>query len=280
MINIKNLIKDAAERLISSDSPETDAYELVRFAFSLTKNDILISPERDIDEKQLSEFNALVEKRATGYPLQYIIGEWDFYGNTFSVCEGVLIPRPETEQIVYNADKFLKNKTDKVVFDLCTGSGCIGLSVAVNNPHCRVYLFDVSSDALGCCRKNAAQLALENVTVLDYDIFNGFNEKLPAPDVILSNPPYVTQEEYETLDKGIFYEPKMAIVADGDGLGFYRAICEKWLPYLKSGGFYMLESGEGQPAEICRIVNQYHSLTCEIQSDMYGVDRFVSGSKE
>lgn len=279
MINIKNLIKDTAERLICSDSPETDAYELVKYVFSLTKNDILISPEREIDKSKLDIFNALVEKRATGYPLQYIIGEWDFYGNTFRVCEGVLIPRPETEQIVYNADKFLKNKSDKVVFDLCTGSGCIGLSVAVNNPQCRVYLFDVSPDALRCCRENVAQLSLGNVTVVDYDIFKGFSDNLPAPDVILSNPPYVTEEEYNTLEQGIFFEPKLAIVAEGDALGFYRAISEKWLPHLKNGGFFMLESGEGQPEEICKILKN-HGFTYEIQPDMYGVDRFVAGSKE
>ena len=280
MTNIKTLIKQSAERLKYSDSPETDALELAKFVFSLTRNDILISPEREIAEEQLKEFDALVEKRAGGYPLQYILGEWDFYGNTFKVTEGVLIPRPETEQIVYEANNFLKNKKDAVVFDLCAGSGCIGLSVAVNNPNCRVYLFDISQAALACCKTNAELLCLDNVTVLDYDIFNGFDDGLPCPDVILSNPPYVTQEEFETLEREIFFEPKEAIVADGDALCFYRAICEKWLPELKNQGFYMFESGEGQPPCICEFVKELNGFTCNINPDMYGVDRFVSGRKE
>ena len=87
MTNIKTLIKQSAERLKYSDSPETDALELAKFVFSLTRNDILISPEREIAEEQLKEFDALIEKRAGGYPLQYILGEWDFYGNTFKVTE-------------------------------------------------------------------------------------------------------------------------------------------------------------------------------------------------
>lgn len=280
MTNIKSLIRNAADRLVCSDSPETDAYELVKHVFSLTKNDILISPERDLDEKKLSYFDTLIRKRAGGYPLQYILGEWDFYGYTFKVTEGVLIPRPETEQIVFEANNFIKNKKNAVVFDLCTGSGCIGLSVAANNPQCKVYLFDISPAALKCSRENAELLSLKNVTVLEYDIFNGFNTSLPCPDVILSNPPYVTEEEFNTLQKEIFFEPKEAIVAEGDGLCFYRAICEKWLPNLQQGGFYMLESGEGQPPSICNYIKELKDFTFKIQPDIYGVDRFVSGSKE
>ncbi|MBQ8209317.1 MAG: peptide chain release factor N(5)-glutamine methyltransferase [Clostridia bacterium] len=280
MTNIKNLIKNTADKLICSDAPETDAYELVKYVFGLSKNDILISPERELDKNKLNRFDALVEKRAGGYPLQYIIGEWDFYGYTFKVNEGVLIPRPETEQIVYEANKFLKNKKNAVVFDLCTGSGCIGLSVAANNPQCKVYLFDISPAALDCSRENTALLSLENVTVLDCDIFSGFNGNLPLPDVILSNPPYVTEEEFVSLQREIFFEPKEAIVAEGDGLCFYRAICEKWLPKLKNGGFYMLESGEGQPESICSIIEDIKGFSFEIQPDLYGVDRFVSGTKE
>lgn len=280
MINIKNLIKQAETQLIHSDSPETDAYEIAKFVFAFTKNDILINPQRDISLQKLNEFDSLIKKRASGYPLQYIIGEWDFYGNTFKVNEGVLIPRPETEQIVFEANKFLKNKKNAVVFDLCSGTGCIGLSVAVNNPQCRVYLFDISPAALQCSQLNTELLSLENVSVLEYDIFNGFNDDLPLPDVILSNPPYVTEDEFSTLEREIFFEPKEAIVAEGDGFCFYRAICKKWLPKLKNGGFYMFESGEGQPPHICEFLKKLKDFTYNIVADMYGVDRFVSGRKE
>lgn len=276
MTDIKRLIKLTADELSRSDAPEFEAYELVKHVFGLSKTDILLNPVRELNEDKISRFNELVSKRRSGYPLQYILGEWDFYGFTFKVREGVLIPRNETEQIADEACRFLKNKKDAVVFDLCSGSGCIGLSVAANNPGCRVYLFDISPEALDCSETNRGLLSLDNVRILDYDIFSGLDmHALPAPDVILSNPPYVTEQEFSTLEAEIFHEPKRAIVAEGDGLGFYRCLCGKWLPYLKKGGFFMFESGEGQPEEIIKMISG--DFTAETQNDMYGVCRFVSG---
>lgn len=282
MTDIRALLKDAEKKLVTSDAPDVDAYEIFRFVTNMSKTDILLSPRRDISEDKLSVFSALIKKRATGYPLQYILGEWDFYGLSFFVGEGVLIPRNETEQLADEACKFLKNKKDKVVFDLCTGSGCIGLSVAANNPGCKVYLADISPFALECAEKNRKALSLDNVQIISYDIFQGFQDSgLPKPDVILSNPPYVTREEFETLQTEIFYEPESAIVCEGDGLDFYRCLAEKWLPYLNENGFYMFESGEEQPEKITRIIkhttaSDFYAECCD---DIYGVCRFVKGGK-
>ncbi len=284
MTDLKALLREAADKLVTSDAPDVDASEILRKVTGFSRHDILIQPEREVCEEELLLFHSLVEKRATGYPLQYILGEWDFYGNTFFVTEGVLIPRNETEQIADEACQFLKNKKNKVIFDLCSGSGCIGISVAVNNPTCEVYLFDISPEALECSRRNLSKLSLDNVKIFDYDIFHGFEKTgLPTPDVILSNPPYVTREEFLTLQTEIFYEPEKAIVCDGDGLDFYRCICEKWLPYLNRGGFFMLESGEEQPAKIVDIMKNtltdYNYYNPECCDDMYGVCRFVKGGK-
>ena len=282
MTDIKALLKSAEKQLISSDAPDVDAFEIFSFVTGLSKTDILMNPKREITEAKLSEFDALIAKRATGYPLQYILGEWDFYGFSFFVNEGVLIPRNETEQIAHEACLYLKNKKNKVVFDLCTGSGCIGLSIAANNPDCRVYLADISPFALECAEKNRQKLSLSNVQILDYDIFKGFSESsLPKPDVIVSNPPYVTREEFETLQTEIFYEPETAIVCDGDGFDFYRCLSEKWLPYINDGGFYMLESGEDQPEKIAQFVKKAdETLSAVCDNDLYGVCRFVKGGKQ
>ena len=282
MTDIKALLKDAEKQLVSSDAPDVDAFEIFSFVTGLSKTDILMTPKRAIIQEKLNEFNALIAKRATGYPLQYILGEWDFYGFSFFVNEGVLIPRNETEQIAHEACLYLKNKKNKVVFDLCTGSGCIGLSIAANNPDCRVYLADISPFALECAEKNRQNLGLSNVQILDYDIFKGFSESsLPKPDVIVSNPPYVTREEFETLQTEIFYEPETAIVCEGDGLDFYRCLAEKWLPYINDGGFYMLESGEDQPEKIAQFVkNADSTLSALCDNDLYGVCRFVKGGKQ
>ena len=282
MTDIKSLLKDAEKQLVSSDAPDVDAFEIFSYVTGFSKTDILMNPKREISSEKLSEFDSLIAKRATGYPLQYILGEWDFYGFSVFVNEGVLIPRNETEQIAHEACLYLKNKKNKVVFDLCTGSGCIGLSIAANNPDCRVYLADISPFALECAEKNRQKLSLSNVQILDYDIFKGFSESsLPKPDVIVSNPPYVTREEFETLQTEIFYEPETAIVCDGDGLDFYRCLAEKWLPYINDGGFYMLESGEDQPEKIAQFVKEADAtLSAVCDKDLYGVCRFVKGGKQ
>lgn len=285
MTDIRALLKEAEKKLITSDAPDVDAYEIFRFVTGLGRTDILLTPCAEISEEKLCKFSAFIEKRASGYPLQYILGEWDFYGHTFFVNEGVLIPRNETEQIAEEACSYLKRKKEKVVFDLCSGSGCIGLSIAANNPDCKVYLMDISSFALECSKKNLKALFLENAEILNYDIFKGFkNCGLPKPDVIVSNPPYVTREEFETLQTEIFYEPESAIVCEGDGLDFYRCLAEKWLPYLNENGFFMFESGEEQPEKIIEIIKNTSVLniskySTECCDDIYGVCRFVKGGK-
>lgn len=286
MTDIRAIVKDAAEKLVCSDAPGFDAWELFTFVTHIGRNDVLLNPEREVSEENLKKFSSLVDKRATGYPLQYILGEWDFYGYTFFVNENVLIPRCETEQIADEVCKYLRNKSGKVIFDLCSGSGCIGLSIAANNPDCRVYLFDISESALECSEKSLRSMGLRNAEIVSCDIFSGYQGKgLPLPDVIVSNPPYVTREEYNTLQTEIFFEPENAIVCDGDGLDFYRCIAEKWLPYLNCGGFFMFESGEEQPEKITEILKstsefnyEKYSICCE--DDMYGICRFVKGGEK
>lgn len=282
MTDIKKLLKEAEKKLVTSDAPDVDAYEIFHLVTGLVKTDILMNPCAELSDEKLNEFSALIEKRSTGYPLQYILGEWDFYGFRFGIGEGVLIPRNETEQIADEACRFLRGKKDKVVFDLCSGSGCIGLSVAANNPDCNVYLADISVYALECSDRNRKIIAPDNAKIVPFNIFDGFEKSsLPRPDVILSNPPYVTREEFETLQTEIFYEPENAIVCEGDGLDFYRCLAEKWLPYLNDGGFFMFESGEGQPGKIVEIIKNgtdsgFHTECCD---DIYGVCRFVKGEK-
>lgn len=282
MTDIKALLKEAEKKLACSDAPDVDAYEIFRFVTNISKTDILLDPSKEVSEDKLNRFFALIEKRASGYPLQYILGEWDFYGLTFFVNEGVLIPRNETEQIADEVCKYLKNKKEKIIFDLCSGSGCIGLSIAANNPDCKVYLMDISPFALECSKKNKKALFLDNAEILSYDIFLGFQDcGLPKPDVIVSNPPYVTREEFETLQTEIFYEPESAIVCEGDGLDFYRCLAEKWLPHLNDGGFYMFESGEEQPGKIIEIIKNTATanFNAVCSDDIYGVCRFVKGGK-
>ncbi|MCD7774240.1 MAG: peptide chain release factor N(5)-glutamine methyltransferase [Clostridiales bacterium] len=280
--DLKILVRECARELQNSDAPETEAYELVKHALGFGKTDIILEPVRETDDERLSYLNDCVKKRKSGYPLQYILGQWDFYGRTFTLREGVLIPRCETEQIADECCRFLKNKKDKVVFDLCAGSGCIGLSAAVNNPLCKFFLFDNSEDAVFCQNDNLSLLSLDNVTILDYDIFYGFNkELLPFPDVILSNPPYVNKEDMENLQTEVRYEPETALYGGEDGLDFYRCIVKKWLPSLKHGGFFMLECAENQPERVLEMIeNENLPLRSSSENDIFGVNRFVCGYRD
>lgn len=280
-IDLKSAAYDAAKRLSCSDAPLTEAYELINHVFGFDKTSVITDPVREVESDDVDAFYKCIKKRASGYPLQYIIGEWDFYGYTFLVKEGVLIPRPETEQIADKACRLLKSQKDKVIFDLCAGSGCIGLSVAANNPECKVFLFDISQEAIECQKRNSERLGLDNAAILDYDIFYGFdNEKLPEPDVILCNPPYINERDMAELQREVRYEPELALFGGSDGLDFYRCLSEKWLPYINKNGFFMLECGEEQPERVVEFIsNEKLPFECKCEEDIYGVVRFVYGER-
>lgn len=255
-----------------------EAKEITAFCLKIKVSDLLFFQNNicsDLAERNASE---CARRRVNGEPLQYILGEWTFCSIPFKVGAGVLIPRPETEFIVYEANKFLKGKKDKVIFDLCTGSGCIGISVAVNNPECNVYLLDVSPDAVSYAEKNVLLNGVKNVTILKYDIFDGYkSEILPLPDVILSNPPYIMSNEIASLQAEVLKEPELALDGGEDGLDFYRVIAEKWLGYIKDGGMFVLESGENQPPIIKNMIDGFSNV--KIEKDFFSVERFVAGYK-
>ena len=205
----------------------------------------IVSGNEDVSNDAENAFLSAVKRRTDGEPLQYILGEWEFMGLNFKVGKGVLIPRPETEMLVIEANAYLKSKENPVVYDLCAGSGAIGLSVAKFNPFSTVYLFEKYDGALGYLRKNAEMLELSNVRILKYDIFDGCPCDLPKADVLLSNPPYIKDSEVKTLQKEVGFEPDTALKGGDDGLLFYRAIHDKWFDAVKKGGIFVFECGDG-----------------------------------
>ncbi len=248
--------RDAVKRLSDAecDSPEFDAQQLVSYCFGYNKTGLLMHSGTEVDEVKLIHFADCIKRRCNHEPLQYIIGMWDFYKYSFKVGEGVLIPRPETEMLVdFAVDKINKNGY-KVVFDLCCGSGCIGLSVAKMCPGVKVYSLDISDTALSYTRQNKELLIADNVTVMKADILDGTSFiGLPRPDIILSNPPYIRSEEIKTLQKEVQFEPALALDGGDDGLVFYRALSEIWYPLINRGGYLAMECGEDQAEDIMSI---------------------------
>lgn len=208
-------------------------------------------------------------KLKTGEPLQYVIGKWDFYKSEFYVGEGVLIPRPETEELVELAVKHLKTVTNPVIIDLCSGSGCIGISIAKAVLNSKVYCIEKSKDAFKYLEKNAKNC--NNVILINEDISNDVD--IENADLVISNPPYIKTSDLNELQDEVKKEPKMALDGGSDGLDFYRIINDKWNSKLKSSGELMLEIGEDQGADIVDVLTEFTDI--KVKKDMYGNDRMV-----
>ncbi len=197
-------------------------------------------------DSQISIMNKIVERRKIGEPLQYIVGKWDFYGFTFEVGEGVLIPRPETENLAEYVLDEIKNVKNPIVFDLCSGSGCIGLTIAKLRPDSTVYMFEKEKKAFDYLLKNLNNFGLKNTTAVKCDIFTFDFKDLPNADLIVSNPPYIKSGEIPFLQTEVQKEPVSALDGGEDGLNFYKCIASRWLDKVKKGGLMALECGDAQ----------------------------------
>lgn len=192
-------------------------------------------------------------------PLAYILGEWSFYGLDLYVDSNVLIPRDDScalAELAMKRARYLDK--DPRILDLCTGTGCIGLAIADRVKDARVTLGDISPDALGVAKKNVARLKLGGrVSCLRVDALQPAPAFLGKFHMIVSNPPYITTAEMQTLDASVRdYEPHLALHGGDDGLIFYRAIVENFTPALRPGGLLAFEFGEGQGDAICRLLEE------------------------
>lgn len=226
------------------------------------------------DEIIHRRFADLLWRVKSGEPLQYIIGKWDFYKSEFFVGRGVLIPRPETEELTDLAVKAVREQGECVVYDLCAGSGCIGASIAAECPESTVYLIEKSGDAMPYLLKNTREL--KNASVICGDIATDF--ELPRADFIVTNPPYIPTSLIDNLQREVLYEPLMALDGGDDGLDFYRLINKIWSNKLKRGGMLFAEIGENQGGDIAGILSSF--INIKIIKDMYSNDRIVTAEKE
>ena len=223
-----------------------------------------------VNMKRLADF---LWRLKTGEPLQYVMGKWDFYESEFFVGEGVLIPRPETEELTELVIDYAKSLEKPVIFDLCSGSGCIGISVAKKLSNAFVYCIEKSKDAYKYLERNAKGVA--NVKCILGDINNEFD--LPSADIIVSNPPYIKSGDMKTLQKEVKKEPSMALDGGDDGLDFYRIINDKWKKYLKDNGRLFLEIGEDEGESIKDALSAFSNIT--VKKDLSGNDRMVVADK-
>ncbi len=216
-----------------------------------------------------------LKRRLSGEPLQYILGEWDFYGITLKVGDGVLIPRADTETVVETAIDLLKQTQNPTAFDLCAGSGCIGIALA-KHAKANVKFFEKSEKALGYLSFNV-ESTKTNGEIIVCDVLDEPQQGLPNADLIISNPPYIKSSVIPNLQKEVSFEPNMALDGGEDGLIFYRAIAKKWKKKLKKGGYLVFEIGFDQMEEVTEILQNEGYSEITAKKDLCGNYRVVHG---
>ena len=253
---------------------ELDARLLLEFICHTDRNALYAHGDQEIEEEKMQDFLQLIEKRAVHIPLQHLTGEQNFMGLDFLVNEHVLIPRQDTEILV---EEIMRDLHDGIrILDMCTGSGCILLSLLHYSNDCSGVGVDVSEDALAVARQNADRLAEKQAVFIQSDLF----EKVEGSfDLIVSNPPYIRSQEIAGLMPEVReHEPHLALDGKDDGLHFYREIIKGAMPHLKRGGQLFFEIGydQGEAVQALLAANGYTEIA--VVKDYAGLDRVVYGT--
>jgi release factor glutamine methyltransferase len=236
---------------------------------NINKADLLLRHDEDFASPELE---AAVAKRCEHYPLQYILGYWDFFHETYRVNENTLIPRQDTEKLVELAIRYIPDNAR--IIDLCTGSGCVAISTLAARKDCRGVAVDIFPETLDVARENAESNGVgDRVGFLTCDVLEpSFMNELGKFDCVLSNPPYIETHQIPLLDDELSYEPEAALDGGDDGLDFYRVIINEYRNYLTPNGIMLLEIGCDQAKAVSAIASDA-GMRCEIFKDYGGNDR-------
>lgn len=246
--------------------------------FGLSKADILCGAVEEMTAEKTAELNKIFGRLTEGEPVQYVLGRAEFSGRWFNVRPGVLIPRPETEELCAWITADSKASGSPKVLDIGTGSGCIAITLQLDMPESKVTAWDISADALDVARENAQQLGA-NVNFVKLDALNAKPEG--EWDVIVSNPPYICEKEKKDMAVNVLeHEPHTALfVPDADPLLFYRAITRLAVQTLSKGGRLYFEINPIYADDTCRMMRAEGMTAVELRSDMYGKQRMAKGIK-
>ncbi|MGN1080477.1 MAG: peptide chain release factor N(5)-glutamine methyltransferase, partial [Acutalibacteraceae bacterium] len=226
------------------------------------------------EKKRLLELSEEIKK---GKPLQYILGEWDFFGRSFTVNENVLIPRQDTELLVEKTMEIAKGGEN--ILELCTGSGCIAVSLANEISGCTVTAVELSEGAAEIAEKKIHRFCKKNVVLERLDVLSKCPERHEGKfDILVSNPPYIKTADLDLLDKNVKNEPRMALDGGTDGLMFYRAIAKNWKKSMKSGGKILLEIGFDEAESVKGILEKNGFCGVSVFKDSGNNDRVIIGT--
>lgn len=274
---LKSVLSEVTARLRAGGipEPESDAWILFSHAFGLDRTHYLLEQERPATENELTRLEAAVQTRLTRVPVQYITGEQDFYGLTFRVTPAVLIPRYDTEVLV---DLVLsENPKAERFLDLCTGSGCIAVSLMKSGQFASGEATDISREALNVAADNASRNGV-TLTFSEGDLWDAVGNK--TYDVIVSNPPYIAESERPMLMPEVReHEPGLALFAERDGLAFYERIARKACEHLVPGGRLYVEIGATQGEQVSELFTQNGLTDVRVTKDLAGLPRVVSAHR-
>ena len=269
----KNYVQKLKDKSI--DSAERDVVSLIAFGLGLSSADVLLHQNKLVSDTELSKLDDLINRRAAFEPVSKIIQKRFFWDSTFYVNRQVLDPRPETELLVETVlENFGKSKN---ILELGTGSGCIAISLALALHQVRIIGCDVSKSALCIARQNA-KLNNAKVNFIYSDWFENIVGKF---DIIVSNPPYIKQDEFLNLPNDVkCFDPKIALVGGADGLDCYRKIAFSISLYLNDGGKGFFEIGLGQRNQVISLFEEHGLSVFDVQNDLNGVERVVCVKKD
>lgn len=279
MVTLNELLREAISALqpLDLENPRFEAGCLIKAATGIGEMTFLTEPDLPITDTQQAALKALLSRRLLGEPLQYILGEWEFYGFPFKVGEGVLIPRQDTETLVELSEPYLNDTM--LCADLCAGSGCIGISLA-RLTGCKFHSYELSDRALGYLNDNIGLNGVGDlVTAINADVLSeAVAENAPMYDAVLTNPPYLTSKDMTELMPEVQREPEMALFGGEDGLDYYREILSIWTKRLKKGGLIAAEIGMGQENDVIAIFAE-NGIKAKAEKDACGIYRVVYGVK-
>ena len=269
-MKIKQMLEKVKSELASAGTTDSaEAEWLVALTLKIRRSEVYSLGERELTSKEQKKIEANLEKRKQHIPLAYIVGDAEFYGMKFIVNENVLIPRPETEEVVEFALKHI-NKTSKVL-DIGTGSGTIAIAIAAQK-NCQVTAVDISEEALKIAGQNAKN-NIKKVEFIQSNVFSALDGR--RFNVIISNPPYISETEYQTLMPEVkMYEPKIALVAEDDGLKIYKQIISGAPKHLEKNGVIVFEIGYNQGEKIKNLLEKDFK-EIKIIKDLQGNDRIA-----
>ena len=236
---------------------------------------VVTHADEPLESAAVDAFRKLIERRAAGEPLQYLTGHQEFFKLDFEVTPDVLIPRPETELIVEIALELLKDDLDPFIADIGTGSGCVAISLLHELGDAHAIATDISPLALQIAKRNADRHGVtDRLTVIESDCFAKVNTDRPF-SLIASNPPYIRDDEMDTLQREVGYEPRAALAGGPDGLDIVRRLLREAGPFLRPGGHFLFEIGFGQNSLVEQLINREVWELTEMRPDLQGIARTV-----